>query len=344
MKKGLRFLSLFVMLVFCLFLTIPALAQTPTPEPAMTYHGDKLVLGDTFRLKVGEVLEGNLAVIGSTATIEKGAIVNGDVVLTGGTISIEGIVNGNVLAIGGAASIEDSAEINGDVVAVGASLKHSSLAKISGQITEQAPIQLNFNNNNGESFPTQTEQGFFVKFLTAAFESLALAALAVVLALIFPDQLKRVSETLNGEPLVSGGVGLLTIIGAPIVLIILTITIILIPVTLLASILLALALIFSWIAVGFDIGNRMSKLFRSNWPVPVAAGIGVLLLSLLVGTINLIPCVGWILGFIIVILGLGAVVISRFGSTRYANKMAQSVVTSQVLPTPPVPPQTPEGS
>jgi hypothetical protein len=340
MKNGYRLLCLFAMLAFCLFIIVPASAQTPTPEPIKTYQGDKLVIGDTFRLKVGEVLEGNLAVIGSTANIEKGAVVNGDVILTGGTIAIEGTVNGNVLAIGGAVNIEDTAAINGDVVSVGASVKHSALAKISGQITEQAPINLNFNTAK-ESSPAQTKQDLLAKLLTAAFESLAMAALAVVLALVFPEQIKRVSDALSKEPLVCGGVGLLIIIGAPVALIILTITIILIPVTIVASMLLALALIYSWMVVGYNLGYRLSHLFHASWPTPVASGIGVLILSLVVGLIFLIPCIGWIIGFILSLIGLGAVVISRFGSTRYANKLAQTTVLSQI---PPGPPQTPEAS
>jgi hypothetical protein len=54
--------------------TIPATAQSPTPTPSTTDlpHGDKFILGDTYRLKIGEVLNGNLVVVGGTVTIDKG--------------------------------------------------------------------------------------------------------------------------------------------------------------------------------------------------------------------------------------------------------------------------------
>ena len=343
MKKGYRFLSIIAALVICLFLTVPVFAQTPTPQPGgTTYQGDKLVLANTFRLETGDVLTGDLAVIGSTASLEIGSTVNGDIVLTGGTISIDGTVNGNILAVGGAVNLGDTAVVNGDIVTVGASLKRSPLAKVSGTITEQTPTVFNFgNSNNPLQLPFTSNQDSLTKFLSAAFESLALAALAVVIGLILPEQTKRVASTLTGEPLVTGGVGLLTIVGAPIVLVLLTVTIILIPITVLCVILLALAFLFGWIAVGYEIGERLGTMFHSTWPVPVAGGIGVLVLSLLVGTINLLPCIGWIIAFIIAILGLGAVVISRFGSANYAQKLVQAVIPTTPA-APPTPPQSPE--
>jgi hypothetical protein len=82
---------------------------------------------------------------------------------------------------------------------------------------------------------------------------------------------------------------------------------------------LALTLIYGWVIVGYDIGYRLSQLFKVTWPPSVSAGIGVLILSLAVGFIGLIPCVGWIVGFLVTIIALGAIVISRYGSTKFAR-------------------------
>ena len=51
-------------------------------------------------------------------------------------------------------------------------------------------------------------------------------------------------------------------------------------------------------------------LFRS----PLAAAIGTLLVSFVSALLALIPCVGWLFGFIIALVGLGAVITTRFGS------------------------------
>jgi hypothetical protein len=159
-----------------------------------------------------------------------------------------------------------------------------------------------------------------------------MAALAVILGLLLPQQIKRVADTISKEPLVTGGVGLLSIVVAPILLVLLTITIILIPVTILGTLLVGLAVLFGWVAIGYEIGQRLALLFKTTWHPSIAAGIGVLLLGLVTGFATLIPCIGWLVGVIVAILGLGAVVISRFGSSKYANKVAQAVAPSAPLP------------
>ncbi|MCX6055784.1 MAG: polymer-forming cytoskeletal protein [Chloroflexi bacterium] len=313
-------------------------AQTPTPEPGSIISGDQIVIANTFRLKSGDVLDGNLLVVGGTATIESGAVMTGDVFLTGGTLTLSGLLNGDLIAIGGAVNLDDTATVNGDVVLIGATMKRSPLAKISGEITEQMPkaFDLNFKDPQGFTLPFMEKKSTLTQMLQASLQALAMSALAVILGLLLPQQIKRVAATLAAEPLITGGVGLLSIVLAPIILVLFTITIILIPITALSLLLLMFAALFGWIAVGYEIGERMAGMFKTIWHPSISAGIGVLLLSLVTGFSNLIPCIGWVIGLIVGILGLGAVVISRFGSSKYANKMVQAV--NPTAPIPPVPP------
>jgi hypothetical protein len=104
--------------------------------------------------------------------------------LTGGTMTIGGSIQGNIVAIGGVVNLDSTAVVNGDLSSIGASVKRDPNAQISGKITEQAPIQLDL--NNPESAPIKTTPSLLEKILAITFESLALAALAVVLALLFP--------------------------------------------------------------------------------------------------------------------------------------------------------------
>lgn len=329
-------------LVVFLLLVSPAqvFAQTPTPATGKTISGDQVVIANTYRLEAGDELVGNLAIIGGTATLNQDSTMTGDVFLTGGTLTVNGTIHGDVIAIGGAVNIEDTAVVNGNISLIGATLKKSPIAEINGEITEQSPKFLDFDFSNPDKInvPFVVKESPLTRMLKASLQALAMAALAVILGLIFPQQIKRVAHTVSSEPLVTGGVGLLTIVIAPILLVLLTVTIILIPVTILSAILLGLAVLFGWIAFGYEIGQRMSSLFKAVWHPSVAAGIGVLLLSLVTGFAALIPCIGVLVGIIVAIIGLGAVVISRFGSSKYANKMMQAVVPQAVdLGEPPVP-------
>jgi hypothetical protein len=345
MKKITNILIILLVLTILFAAPINVLAQTPTPQTGNTYNGDQIVIANTYRLETGDILEGNLAVVGGTATIAEGAVMTGDVFLTGGTISINGLINGDIIAIGGALNIEDTATINGNIVLIGATIKRSPLAKINGEITEQTPkfFDFNFENPQGLNLPFTKTQTPLTKMLQASLQALAMSALAVVLGLLLPQQIKRVGATLTTEPLVTGGVGLLTVVILPIVLVLLTVTIILIPITVLTALLLGLAFMFGWIAVGYEIGERMAGMFKTVWHPSIAAGIGVLLLSLVTGFATLIPCIGWVIGAIVGILGLGAVVISRFGSSKYANKMVQAIIPSApAAAIVPEPPETPK--
>jgi hypothetical protein len=342
MNKINRFFIAFALLVLLMVTPVSVLAQTPTSQPGKTIKGDQFVIADTYRLQIGDKLFGNLAVIGGTATLDAGSIMTGDVFLTGGTITISGTVNGDLIAIGGAVNIEDTAVVDGNISLVGATLKKSPIAEINGEITEQSPKFLDFNLDtpNGIQIPFIPKQTPLTKMLQASLQALAMAALAVVIGLLFPQQIKRISTTFTTEPLVTGGVGLLSVVIASILLVLFTITLILIPVTVLSLILLGVAVLFGWIAIGCEIGQRLAGLFKATWHASIAAGIGVLLLGLVTGFATLIPCVGWLVGFVVAIVGLGAVVISRFGSSKYANKMALAVMPS--APVPPVPPVSPE--
>lgn len=329
-----------VLLVFA-FNPITVFAQTPTPPSGAVITGDQVVIGNTFRLDAGETLNGSLLVIGGTASISEDSTLNGDMVLIGGTISVRGKVTGDIVAIGGAVTVEDTAVIEGGLTLLGASLNRSPLAEIIGGISEQTPEIFNFDpeKTEGWKLPFVTADRPVTKLLNTTFQALAMGVLAVIIGLLLPAQIKRVADTVIQEPLITGGVGLLAIIVAPIVIVLVGITIILIPVSLLILLVFMLAILFGFIAIGFEIGERIAILFKTSFHPSISAGIGVLLLSLITGYATLIPCIGWVIGAIVTILGLGAVVISRFGSSKYADRIIQAVIPPS-SPQSPIPPES----
>ncbi len=326
MKKSIKYLLLSFVLLVCLVPSGFVFAQDPTPTPGINYTGDQLVIGNTYRLSSGDTLTGNIAIVGGTATIENGATMTGDTILSGGTLTLAGTLHGDIIAIGGAVTLDDTAVVNGNLVLIGATLKRSPLAVINGEITEQSPSLFNFKNAEKTLSPFGANKDPLTRALSITFESLAMSALAVILGLILPNQVKRVSATITSQPLVAGGVGLLTIVVLPIILVLLTITIILIPVTILTILLFVFTMLFGWMAAGHEIGDRIESLFHVDWHPAISAGIGVLLLSLVTGFATLIPCAGWLIGGIVALFGLGAVIISRFGSEKYSKKVINAVL------------------
>ena len=153
----------------------------------------------------------------------------------------------------------------------------------------------------------------------------------------------RVAHAVLAQPLTAGGLGLLTVVVAPITFILLTITIILIPVVALAVVALVVAAVFGWIAIGYEIGQRFTTAIHQNWHPAFSAGLGVFALTLVSSALTGIPvlnCVGWLVPFLLGLAGLGAVIMSRFG-TQTVVAPASAGPAPLVPPVPPAPPTAP---
>lgn len=328
--KTLRKLSIWV-LVLCFLLAFPdQVSAHPVEEPLLQESTNgKVVFGGFYRLENGETLNGGLVIFGGQGILEESSTVNGDVLLTGGSLEVDGVITGDVVAVGGSVELGENAVIRGDVTTIGAAIKRSDGAVVEGTFSFEMPGDIDFGDTpqllvprlNLSPFAYFSEMWKDFKpvrdILWKGFQALALAALAAVLFLFLEKPTARVSKTLVAQPLVSGGLGLLTMIVAPALFLVLVITIILIPLGVLGFLGIGIAILFGWIAIGYEVGVRIAALAKQDWAPPITAGIGTLVLSILSNLIGSIPCIGWILPALIAIIGLGAVVISRFGTQVY---------------------------
>lgn len=311
MKTFLRLLTLLVIVL--------ALLAAPAAVHAQDGDDGKVVMGGSYRLRSGETLNGPLAVFGGEATIDQGARVNGDVAIMGGTVTIHGSINGNIAVMGGTIFLSSTAVVDGDIRTLGGTVNQDPGAQINGTVSS-GPSDFNFD------LPRVIPRGVdnivtpIWQFMLSILQAFVMAAVAVLVVMFAPKPTERVATSITSQPLVTGAIGLLTLILAPVVIVIVAITIIGIPVSLLALLALAIAGAFGWIALGLELGQRMGmSLFRSNWTTPVAAGVGTLVLSLVSGVASIIPCVGWVVPSVIAILGLGGVLASKFGTQVYSR-------------------------
>ena len=328
-------LTLLVLLIVLFAFPGAALAQTPNGG------NDQFVFGGVYTLNSGQTLTGTLVVFGGLATLEKGSVVTGDVALTGGSLTVNGEIKGSITSVGGSINLSDTAVVDGDINTVGGALNRSSLTVVKGNISSSGPgaIRLPLNLNL-RSFPWENIFNPIGSVLWAIFQSLAVAALALLVVLFMPTPTRRVSNAIVGQPVIAGGLGLLTVVVAPALILLLAITILLIPLSLIGILLLAVAFLLGWIAVGTEAGDRLAGLFKVKWAAPVSAGIGTLVLSLFSSIFALVPCVGWVLPTVIAIIGLGGVFLTRFGTRDGQSSGPMSVVPS--TPSwPPAMPSTP---
>ncbi len=305
----------------------------------------RVVVGQGFTLKSGETLDGDLVVIGGEVTIENGALVKGDVVLIGGSLKLDGQVTGNAVVIGGVAAMGEKSQLGGDMVTVGGSLQRAQGAEIGGNVvTNLSPtISIPAIPTNPPSVPQvpllEIRPSPFGQVFGILAQAILISVLAMTLMLFLHPQLDRVAQTIVSQPFMAGTIGFLTAMFAPIALVILVVTLILIPVALAGVFLLVLAWLFGMIAIGIELGDRFTKAIHQNWAPVLSAGLGTFMLMIIVGTVNTVPCIGWLASVIVGLVGTGAVMMTMFGTRPVAGP---SVIASPSAPQPdsttPIPP------
>ena len=311
----------------------------------------RVVFGQSFTLKNGETLDGDLVVFGGEATIEENASVNGNVVIIGGSLVMDGSASGDAVVIGGLMTMGEKSSVAGNVTTVGGSLQRAAGALVGGQIVTNIPAP-NVQIPAAPSVPIYQPnfatgfnpilQGFGVLGTAILF-----ALLAMLLALFLHSQMDRVAQAIAAEPIVAGGIGLLTVFVSPIALVILVVilalTFILIPVAFLVAAAWALLFVLAWMfglmALGMEIGERFAKAIHQTWSPVLSAGLGTFVLMMVGGGFGLIPYIGWIPEFLIGIVGIGAVVMTIFG-TRPIHRpgMIAPVPEQPAVSNPPLPP------
>jgi hypothetical protein len=319
----------------------------------------QVIFGQSFTLKSGETLSGDLLVFGGSADIQAGATVDGNVVLFGGELNVDGEVTGDVAVTGATVILGPAAHIGGDLITVGASLDRAETSRVDGQIFNTATSWSDGNNTEQPVEPVIPEPQVTIPKTTWNFNpfsyvwdvignSVFLGLLAMLLMLFLAQQTGRVADAAVHQTLISGGLGLLTVIVVPFAVLLLVITIILIPVAIIVAVALAVAVLFGWIAIGYEIGQRLTSAFHWQWHPAFSAGLGTFLLTLVTNSarvLNFIPgmqCLTWVFPTLIGLFALGAVIMTRFGTQSVAPAPVSSVPVAPEAVLPPVPPEEPK--
>ena len=329
-------------LSFFLLLTLVFMPMQSASAKGLTEG--RVIFGSAYTLESGKTLTGDLVVFGGSASIEKDAKVEGDTVVIGGSLVVDGEVTGDVAMVGGAVTLGAESHVHGNLSTVGAVLTRAEGSQVDGEIFNTATSWKNVENQPTAPQPltpiTPQVSFDFKPFWSIANvfgQAVALGVLAMLVLLFLAPHTQRVGQAIVGQPFIAGTLGLLTVILTPLVLLLLIVTILLIPVALVAVIVLALAAVFGWIALGLEIGQRFTAAIKQQWHPSLAAGLGTFLLALVVNSIGLIACVGWLAPFLVTILGIGGVIITRFGA-RPAESLVAAIASNP--PAGPVAPAT----
>ncbi|MFW5714253.1 MAG: DNA-directed RNA polymerase subunit alpha C-terminal domain-containing protein [Brevefilum sp.] len=310
----------------------------PIAVSAAPIEDDRTVFGSNYTLESGRILDGNFTVIGGVVDIEKDAAVNGDMFVLGGLVSIDGTVRGNLTVVGGTVTLEDNAVIEGDLISPASYINRRQGAVVEGNQVEGlnipwTEIELPMFHRSG---PLPMRGIRIVPIIThlarAAVFTLVLLGLAALMLLVMPEATETMTHALSVKPWGVLGFGALTAFVMIFGGIILTITICFIPLVILAGLVVALAVLAGWLALGYKLGKRVaSGIFKTEWHPVLAAILGNLVLYLLAMGLGLIPCLGGFLVFVAMLFALGMSVVTLFGGKPYPRIPQEPVEAEKVI-------------
>lgn len=278
------------------------------------FGGDVLVAGEV----TGSVsaFAGNVRIAGTVGQdveaaagnvyVEPGAEVGGALSAAAGNVVVAGTVREDAELAGGTVRLTESAVIDGDVeYAVGDDGEFTNEgATVGGSITRAEEVQAG--PWQGPIVPGWVfgVYGFLVNLILGA-----------ALLLVFPRFSATVAARVAEQPLWIGGVGLLTLVAVPVLLVILFVTIVGIPLAIVGGLLFGL---LAWVALiygRFAVGTWLVSLadVHNRW-------LGLLVGLVVLGLAARIPWIGGLIDLVVLLLGLGA--IAAIGYAGYRSRRA----------------------
>ncbi len=318
----------------------------PGLATAQSGVGGTIVVGEDETVSEVNAVGGAVIVHGTVTGDVSGAAgdvlitgtVDGDVNVAAGSLQISGRVGGDVAAGAGSIHLEENATVGGnfDVGAgevridgtidgdarIGAETIYlGETASIGGSLTYDGDLRGNLDAVAGDIVHDRTlgptigpDLQPLVTWVFAVYAFVANLLLGAILLALFPRFSEDVADRVISEPLPTGLVGLGVLVGFPLLLLILLLTIIGIPLALagvLVFILLAwVGLIYGRFALGMWLvslsGREQFGGIDRRW---VALVLGLLL----GGALAVVPVVGDIVNVLLFLLGLGALTLGLFG-------------------------------
>lgn len=321
---------------------------------------NRVAFGSTVRVGEGEVVN-DIVSIGGGVKVD--GQVRGDAVAVGGEAKINGRVTGEVVAIGGSVELGPEAEVWGDIVTVGGRVRREDGASVLGEVSEVAWDDFDwsfgddwFDGWDGYWFPRVGDRppffrlGKVFEFVQSIIFTALLIALSGLVLLVAPKGVGRVRAAASSDLWVMFAVGLgVEVFFLPVLILVsllLAVTVIGIPFAILlwpaALIGLTAAFVFGYTGAAAAAGNWCGRRFQSAGQI-AAGTFGALALGVL--TIQAIALVADLLGFLglpwfframfripgVLIcylawtIGLGAVFMTRFGTSDYGVAAASAL-------------------
>jgi hypothetical protein len=233
--------------------------------------------------------------------------VSGKAVLAGGDVNFRGTVGRNAVVTGGQVHILPGAVIGRDAFLAGGDVYNGG--KVVGNLTVRANTFQNPGSAGSVDFrkvetnrteAEQSSRGFSVFGLLMI---LGYLIIGLILIRYLPGLFIAIDSEIRDSPLVKTVVGFVLMIAAFIAILIVAITVIGLPIALIAALLLVVALMLTGTFVSFSLGRWIGARLKLKYGDMALFVIGFVILNILF----ILPYVGGLIGLISLSLGFGAI-------------------------------------
>lgn len=289
---------------------------------------------------------------GDDVIIDEGEVVGGDAVAILGSVLVNGTLEGDAVAVGGSVTVGPKGRVDGDAVGIGGGVTKDPGGVIRGErvsIGKGGHWAGKWEEGGFRPYHRTFPWGIFSRggrlFLWIMW-TLVLILLALLITAVIRRPVENICMRAKREAFKMGLIGLAAWLLLGPAMLIFIVTIIGIPIGLLViPMVFALALLVGYTAVGMAVGEHFGG---GNGRSPyLSVAIGILLLqalNIIAGIIRLphswlgaigfvIAVIGYAVIFVAATVGLGSVIMTRFGTAR--AKVSAPVAGAE-MPSPPV--------
>jgi cytoskeletal protein CcmA (bactofilin family) len=272
-------------------------------------------------------VDGDLILAGGSLELGPEAVVGGRAWLGGGELTVAGRITTKLKAA--AERLVITGTIEGDVDVTAERIDIGPTARIAGTLTyrsqHEARIDPAAEIGGGITRVPMPQPSLAGRVLTKIIYAAALGVLGGALILVFPTFATATVRTLQQEPWAALGVGVVALVGIPIAFILMMITVVgfLLGVTVLAA--YGFVLVFGFLAGALSLGDLAYRAVAAGAGPdrPTGAWIAALLIGLaVVALVRLVPILGALMSFAVLVFGLGALLIAAHRAWRAARGTA----------------------
>ncbi|SDQ45334.1 polymer-forming cytoskeletal protein [Natronobacterium texcoconense] len=273
--------------------------------------------GAAGNVRIDGTVEGGVAVGAGQVEVSETARIGGGLDAGAGALAVDGAVDGDVRVGAETIVLGPNADVGGEFRYDAENFEEDPDATVAGGVVQDSTI--------GNTVDDFVDAFTIPTWLSVMYGLLANLLLGIVLLAVFPSFSRGVAARVADSPLVSGGVGFLTMIGVPIVIALVAVTIIGIPLAIALAFVFALAI---WIGVVYGqyaVGSWVLGLadVQNRWLALVVGLVGFALLGL-------IPFLGGLLELIAFLLGLGALTLGLYDRYTRPGRRGRQTTLDEV--------------